>query len=202
MKRGGWLPTLVLILGFALRGAVVAPAQPASTNEVEDLELRPPRGEIGLPFWEAHGSKVIAASLAGILALGLGVWRLARPRPTPPVPPEVEARAALKQLAAQAETGHTLSAASQVVRRYFIAAFSLPPQEMNTREFSQVLHSLDATAPLASRVIGYLQVCDERKFSPRQAAGPWGAAARALELIELAEQRRQELAAPTASKPA
>lgn len=143
-------------------------------------------------FWEQHGWVVLLTALAAVSLLALGLWLALRPRPVPPVPPETRVRAELEELRLQPETGAVLSRVSQSLRRYLVAAFALPPEELNTTEFCARLRTSETVgAELAGAVSQFLREGDERKFSPAPPAVSLGAARRALDLVTLAEARRE-----------
>ncbi len=99
-----------------------------------------------------------------------------------------------------------------MLRRYVVAAFELPPDELVTSEFCRLLAGHERIGPeLAAAVGEFLRRCDEHKFAPPHSPtpmewdsasslssptgrmpGPPGAAARALELVELGEARRAQ----------
>ena len=138
--------------------------------------------------------------MAGLafLAVVILLWRvLFRPGAKAVLPPEVLARDALAKVLRQPEDGNQLSGVSQVLRRYLVSAFALPPGEMTTAEFCAVLAGHEPLgAELARGIAGFLHECDERKFSASPAAAPLQAAARALEFVALSEKRRAGLRAP------
>ncbi len=118
------------------------------------------------------------------------VWFLTRPKPPVILPPAVQARQALEALRQLAEDGALLSRVSQILRRYFAAAFGLPPGELTTAEFCRALAGLEPVgSELAGEVSDFLRQCDQRKFAPAAPAPPLGAVAQALKLIDLAEAR-------------
>jgi hypothetical protein len=168
-----------------------ATAQPSS-NDIPPL--RPLHAEIPPTLWEKHGA---LAGLAGftLLALGgLALWLATRPKPMAVVPPEVQARNELELLRDMPETGALLSQVSRAVRRYFGDAFALPPDELTTAEFSMAIAGEEGIGPeLAAATGDFLRRCDERKFAPEPPAHPMGAAEAALELVERAESRREQL---------
>jgi hypothetical protein len=179
---------------------------PAATAPQEaPLELLPPHSELPPTFWEQYGAIVVIAVVAAVIVGGFGIWLLLRPRPKAPVPPEAEARAALNALKGQPEDGDALSRVSQILRRYIITAFKLPPGEPTTTEFQRALaKNEDVGAELSNAVSEFLRRCDEQKFSPHGGGAnsvtivttfihPAGAVARALELVDLGESRRAEL---------
>jgi hypothetical protein len=103
----------------------------------------------------------------------------------------VAAHKVLAPLANQPENGIVLSRISQVVRRYFCAAFGLPPGELTTAEFSRELEGRGQVgAALSTAVNAFLQECDRRKFAPSPPPAPLGAAGLAARLIDQAEARR------------
>lgn len=182
MKR--WLSFL------ALAGEIRA----VETNEV--LKLAPPYAELPPTFWEQHGVAVILGAVGGaVLITGL-LWLILRPKPVPPVPLEIQTRNALSALQSRSEDGVLLSELSQVLRRYFIGAFGLPPAELTTTEFCGQLGRNEAVGgELASAVGEFMRASDQRKFAPAGPAPGAGAVAKAQELFERAEARRQALSA-------
>ena len=112
----------------------------------------------------------------------------------PPVPPETRARLALEALAGRHEDGALLSEVSQILRRYFVAAFGLPAGEVTTTEFCQLVGGNEVLgAELSSALVKFLETCDVKKFAPTPPAAPLNAVAQALELFERAEARRAQL---------
>jgi hypothetical protein len=106
----------------------------------------------------------------------------------------VQARQELAVLQQHSEDGKTLSHISRVLRRYVVATFELPSDELVTSEFSRVLAGHEKIGPeLAAAVGEFLRRCDEHKFAPFRPSAPLGAAARARELVELGEVRRAQL---------
>src|SRR5258708_7023105 len=118
-----WFRIFVTVIRF------LAPPLYAATNTSSSDELpvlRPPHPEIPPTFWEQNRTLAVALGvLLSILACGL-VWWVRRARQAVVVPPEVQARRALDELKNKAEDGAVLSRISQVLRRYFAAAFWLP----------------------------------------------------------------------------
>ena len=154
--------------------------------------LLPPRPELPPSFWEQYGLWV---SLGVMLLLAVAVllfFLLRRPRPPAAVFPAAEARLRLEPLRRQPETGVVLSLVSQVLRRYFAAAFGLPQQEMNTTEFCRAVAGHPQLGEdLSSALAAFLRACDQHKFPPQTVAPPpLDAVSRALKLIEQAEARR------------
>ena len=166
-----------------------------NSNALEEIPpLRPPRAEIPPTFWELHHNWVIAAGVAVCILIFLAAWLLTRPKPVVPVPPDVQARAALERLRSQPENGAVLSAVSQTLRHYFTAVFSLPSHEYTTTEFCRAIQGHDQVGPeLATALTEFLRHCDNRKFAPPAPAPALGAVPRALELIATAEARLAKL---------
>jgi hypothetical protein len=166
----------------------------AATNLIspDDIPpLRPARGELAPTYWEQHGAWPFVLGGLGILIIAALVWLLLRPRPATPIPPATAAHRALDPLANQPENGVVLSRISQVVRRYFSAAFALPPGELTTAEFSRELEGHQQVgAALSTAVNAFLRECDRRKFAPSPPPTPLGAAGLAARLIDQAEARR------------
>ncbi len=186
------------VLSLVVSCCLAAMSLPAATNLLSPDEippLRPPRAELPPTFWERYGPWPAIGGSVLLLLLGIGIWLLLRPRPPQPVPPVVQARADLTILQGQPETGPLLSRVSQIVRRYFAGAFGLPPTELTTAEFSQVLAGDQQVGPeLAGQVSELLRQCDLRKFAPVPPTSPLGAAGAAAKLIEQAEGRRAAVA--------
>jgi hypothetical protein len=167
-------------------------AQDSAADEIP--QLRPPRGEIPPGIWEQHSAAIIVGGILVLALVAVLVWFLTRPRTLLPVAPEVQARQELSSLRGQPETGALLSRISGSVRRYTAAAFSLPPGELTTAEFSREVACNEAVGPaLAESVTDFLKRCDERKFAPPAVQPPMGAADEAFHLVEVAEARREEL---------
>jgi hypothetical protein len=166
-------------------------------------KLLPPYGELPPGFWEQHTASVVAGATVAALLIGCGLWLALRPRPKPQIPPAVQARTALNGLLNRPEDGALLSQVSQILRRYVLAAFGLPPAETTTTEFCQLIRGNDRIgAELATTLETYLRRCDEQKFAPAPAGSPLNGAAGALELVAQGETRlaqlRQSPSTPTA----
>lgn len=164
-----------------------------SDSAGDKLVLLPPHGEIPPAFWEQHGALVSAlALLAVMLALVVLWWRL-RPRPKKVLPPAELARQELRPLQNLPEDGDCLTKISRVLRNYFVAAFNLPAGEITTTEFCRLISTDEKIgAELSADVAGFLRRCDERKFSPANAAVPAsGAANQALDFVVRGERRRE-----------
>jgi hypothetical protein len=159
----------------------------------EDIPpLAPPLPEIQPSFLEEHpmARVAISSAITGFLVGLLALWM--KPRKPPVLPaPAAQARNALKALQAQPESGAVLSQISQILRRYLINTFWLPPQESTTSDFCRLLAAHERIGPVLAEGLGeFLRACDERKFSPATNSPPLGAAGRALELVEVLETAR------------
>jgi len=167
-------------------------AQSAFSQTTNALpQLSPAYPEMPPAFWEQQGTTVLVAGITLITLAFLILWKLFQPKPAVIQPPEIVAREALAKLPRQPEDGKHLSEVSHILRRYVIGAFKLPPGEFTTAEFSAALAGSEKIgAELAQTISNFLRECDERKFSPASSTVPFRAAARALELIALAEKRR------------
>jgi len=183
---------LAAITGAMCDSNLFAQTNSESTNA--PLKLMPPYGELPPTFWEQNKSSISFAGL-GIIALAVFIfWLIFRPKPKIIVPPEVQAREALHKLSLQPEDGAVLSRVSQVLRNYFIAAFQLSPGELTTTEFIREISGNEKVgAELSNAAMNFLCEADARKFSPTADATKFGAANRALNLVEQAEQRRAQL---------
>jgi hypothetical protein len=156
--------------------------------------LRPPRGLIAPDLWEQYGTWVVCLTALGLMIVGALVWLLLRPKRGVALPPAVRARTALEPLRGAPESGAMLSRVSQIIRTYYCAAFDLPPLELTTSEFCRAIQGAPAVGPeLSAKVGDFLRECDKRKFSRATQATPLGAVARADNLLEEAETRRQQL---------
>jgi len=156
---------------FLLLLVTAQPSFAATNAPGEDalLKLRPPRGEIPPTFWERNGVWIIAAVVVLLVVIALVAWWLTRPKPTVPVPPDVQARKALDPLRQKAEDGAVLSQVSQILRHYVSAAFALPPGEMTTGDFCRAIADQGRLGDdLSAALSDFLRKCDERKFAPPQ----------------------------------
>lgn len=166
-----------------------APLLSSQTNTDAPSALAPPYGELPPTFWEQHGPIILIGAILFVALAGLLVWKLLQPRSPIVLPPETIAREALTKLLRQPEDGKCLSEISQILRRYVAAAFELPSGEMTTAEFCAALAGHGKIADeLAQSIPSFLRDCDERKFSPVNSGAPMNAAARALELVALAQR--------------
>jgi len=124
----------------------------------------------------------------------VAIGHVSRKKKERKVPPEVDARAALKTFAGGAENGQAISEISRIVRRYFAAAFDLPRQELTTAEFARATLACESIgSDLAERLEKFLRECDQRKFALENTAPPPSFLAAAASLIELSEERREYL---------
>ena len=160
-----------------------------TTNELP--QLVPPYPEVPPGFWEQHGLAVFIGALITLVAIAIIVWLILRPRPAAILPPEVKARRALAALLGQPETDKTLSAASQILRRYFTDAFELGVGEATTKELVSAIEKHPRIPPpLRQAVAEFLTDCDTRKFAMARLATPTGSIPRVLQLIDQAEASR------------
>jgi hypothetical protein len=194
---------VVCVALFGL-SALVGGAAESVEGEQDAFKLRPPHAELPPTYWEQHGAWTIAGLIVLLVLLGAALWWLLRPKPIVPEPIEVLARRELETLRPRVEDGRVLSQISRVLRGYIVGAFQLPQGEMTTSEFCRAISEHEDIGPaLAAPVSDFLRRCDELKFSPAGPPLPVGAAARALELVELGEARRawlrQQQAATTTS---
>ena len=148
-------------------------------------------GEIKPTFWEHYGTAILAVVFVCSTLVGALCWLLRLPKLPVATPPEVAARAALARLLTLPETGKELSEVSQVLRRYIVAAFGLPSNELTTTEFcAQIAGNVNIGPEQAKVVSSFLKDCDLRKFSPGNAAAPFNAASQALAIIAELEKQR------------
>lgn len=179
------------ILAATLLVVTACRAATNSAREDDPFKLSPPHAELPPTFWEQYGTWIVVAAVVVLVLVGTALWWLLRPRPSIPVPIEVSSRKELEALRQRKEDGQVLSQISRVLRRYVVGAFTLPPDELTTSEFCRAIVSHENIgADLAARVGEFLRQCDELKFAPAGSPMPIGAAARALELVELGEARR------------
>jgi len=182
------------LLFFCLGHLSHALAATNSSDADEIPPLAPPRPEIPPGFWEQYGLWVGIVGGALLAVAAFLIWRLSRPRPPVLVPIEVLTRETLLGLRERPENGALLSQVSQTLRHYVAGVFSLPADEMTTTEFCQALARHEKIgSSLSSALAQFLRRCDELKFSPAVPKTPMGAAAQALNLVDLAEARREQL---------
>jgi hypothetical protein len=171
-----------------------------------DTNLLPPLvpayGELPPTFWEQHRATIFLGGFV-LLAFGFLVLRFRlKPETRVSLPPEAVARQALERLQGRPEDGQVLSEASQILRRYFIAAFGLPSREMTTAEFCAALATDDKIGgELAQSVSKLLAVCDQDKFSPKSIVPPVNAVSRVRELISRSEAHLAQLRSVSPPQP-
>jgi len=165
-----------------------------SVAQEEAPKLQPPLGEIPPTFWEEHGLTVILSAGGFATFVALGIWLWLRPKPEEVLPPEDLARTALEALAKRQEGGEVISQASQILRQYVLAVFELPTGQPTTAEFCKLVTQCDKVGEeLSSALADFLRQCDDRKFAKSDSTASLNAAVRALELLERAEARREQL---------
>jgi hypothetical protein len=171
-----------------------------TTNDLP--ALAPPAEPIPPTFGEQHEAAII---FGGLIFFGVAcffLWLRLRPATAVVIPPAQAARAALAGLAGWTEDGRLLSDVSRILRRYLVATFALPPEEVTTAEFcARLAVSHRVGAELAEKFSRFLRECDRRKFSGEPAGAALNAVSGALELIELAEARRDALASAAPPEP-
>jgi hypothetical protein len=174
--------------------AVAVPSILAQTNINALPALAPPLPELPPTFWEQYGVAIVMVAPVLLALAAIVVWQTLKSKSQPVLPPEISAREALSPLLCQPENGKVLSEVSQVLRRYVGAVFGFSGGVMTTAEFSAVANADAKIGPqLANALTGLLQACDRDKFAAKNEAPPLNAVARALQLIEQIERRRQEL---------
>jgi len=195
-----WILTL-LVTAVACKPLAFATGTNVESGE-EIPPLRPPRPELPPTFWELNAGWVLLGSALLLAICALGIWLWLKPRQRPSTPPETVARHALEPLREQPETGAVLSRVSQVVRRYFTAAFGLPPHELTTSEFRKAIAGAkDIGSELSDDVCRFLEQCDERKFAASPPATPLNAVTRAGQFIDQGEAKRQAAQAQALGEP-
>jgi len=169
-------------------------ARTTSAQSQDDVPpLLAPLNEIPATVWEQHGLLIVVLGSLGIVVVVAAIWWVLQPKPTVPVPIEIQTRNELELLQLPAEDGKTVSRISQALKHYFVVAFDLPSSEMTTTEFNCAFAaSENAGSDLAADVSDFHRQCDERKFSP-SAGVQASACSRALELLQQGEARRAEL---------
>jgi len=187
-RLGAWNLVLLWSLKFGIWSFAIAATNSFDLDQIPPL--RPPRAEIPPGFWDQYGLWVLVGCIA-FLALVCGtVWLLSRPRSPMEAPPAARARQALEQLQQRPENGVVLSWVSQNLRQYLNRAFGLPPEELTTEEFCDLIAKNEKLGPgLAADIAQFFRTCDERKFSATVSGSSLGAAAEALRLLDRAEVR-------------
>jgi hypothetical protein len=152
-------------------------------------------------FWEQHRMAVLAGGLILLALAAVVIWKILNPGPQPVLPPAIAAREALAKCRARPEDGKVLSEVLQALRRYVSAVFEFPPGERTTAEFCDELKRNEKITPqLTGEISDFLRACDERKFSPANSSAVLNAADRALEFIDLIEQKTREAEDACATK--
>ena len=178
---------------LCVAGATVA-GEPNGASELPASSLNPPRGEIPPSIWEQYGGWIIAGSVLAVAVLAAGIWFLTRPKPEEKEPSVVTARRELETLAAKEEDATVLVRTSQILHRYIAASFSMPADQMTTREFCDgMFKTSELGVELARETSEFLQRCDVKKFAPAPPTGSLRAVATALAIIDRAEQRLAHL---------
>jgi len=178
---------------FWLTSLAALNANAQTTNEFP--ELIPPYAELPPTFWQQHGPVLLISIFAGLIAIGLVAWFILHPKQVPIPPPAVQARRALEALRTQPETGESLSAVSQVLRRYFVMAFGNEPIELTTFELEK-LASLEQriSEDLRNSLVGFLKRCDDLKFCRSPEVVESKAVVQAVALLERLEDCRTDRA--------
>ena len=193
-RRGG--------AGLGIQGLCSSPLIGYSQISNDIPPLRPPQVEIPPTFWELHATGVFLIGFALLALMGIAIWFATRPKPPVVIPREVQTRNELELMRDLPESGAVLSQVSQAVRRYFGAAFALPPGELTTAEFCRAIAKNEQIGSDLSNATGeFLRRCDERKFAPGATPQATGAVEYALQLVEQAEARREQLRQAAAAKP-
>lgn len=160
--------------------------------------LRPPHGELDPTFWQQHGWQVLLAVAIFFVISVLFVLFLRRPRRVAIEPPAIVARRALEKHRNRPETGALVAEVSRVLKRYVMAAFQFPPEELTTTEFRKALRShADINPELAVATADFLRRCDQWKFAPAPPTPHLGAVGGALELVEKMEASRAPVVVKT-----
>lgn len=173
----------------------------ADTNALPPLA--PPYGKMPTTIWEQFGTAMLTVGFILLAGAVIALRLLLKPKPQTISPPETVAREALAKLQRQPEDGRLLSEVSQILRRYTGTVFGFSGGEMTTAEFcAQLARNEKIGAELAQTISRLLRECDERKFARSSAftrpdppeggtpnpLPPLNAAARALELVALAQR--------------
>jgi hypothetical protein len=80
------------------------------------------------------------------------------------------------------------------LHRYIATSFSMPRDQMTTREFCDgMVKNSEVGVELARETSEFLQRCDVKKFSPAPPKGSLSAVATALAIVDRAEQRLAHL---------
>jgi hypothetical protein len=191
LERHGWRVSVLECASPLALFLLLPTAAAQSTNDAPPL--LPALSEIPPTLWEQHGVLIVMLGILLVAMLSAAIWRLFQPKPTVPLPIEIQTRNELELLQIPTEDGKTVSRISQVLKHYFAVAFELPAGEMTTAEFSRAITANKKVgSELAASVSEFLRQCDERKFSPF-ARVQTSVCSRALELVEVGESRCAEL---------
>lgn len=156
-------------------------------------ELLPPHKEIPPTFVEQHSSEMIGGAGLLLVAVALLIFWLRRPRPVVVIPPAESARKSLEALRGKPEDGPLITAVSQILRRYVVAAFTRESAELTNEELMRSLAANQRVQRETRANLGeFLRECDVQKFAPVRPSPPPGFVNRALEFVEKFEALRQE----------
>jgi hypothetical protein len=170
---------------------------PRDPEEQQLADIRGPRElEIATAFWVALGGGILAMAL-----LGIWIWRRFRPAPAPEVPeirraPDVEALAALEELARSdlvsrgAYRDYYIRLA-QIAKRYLERRLGAPVLEMTSSEAVSFLKRHPHGEPIFATLRALASAADEVKFAraPSQAAEAERQLGAARQIVERLEQR-------------
>jgi hypothetical protein len=171
----------------------------AQTTTNDQPRLVPPYAELPPTFWEQHKIAVLVGGFLFLIAQSIFLWKLLMRLQPVVEPPQNIACAALTRLLDEPEDGRILSEVSQILRRYFGAAFQMPGVELTTAEFITALARNEKIGPVLGESLAvFLRECDVRKFSAAPATPPIDAVERALQLVQQAEARRAKINSGTA----
>lgn len=145
---------------------------PKSETEPKPADLRPPvKLTVGVAFWVALGLALVA--IAGLVA-----WLVRRRRKpvevgapvVPEVPPEVEARAALDQLASSGLIEHEeyrpfYITLATITKRYLDRRLGAPVLEMTSAEVASLLRNHPLAGPHLPSVRDLMLAADWVKFA-------------------------------------
>lgn len=146
---------------------VFAPLAAMGAIKSEQIpELRPPREELPAPMVEVrrHRAWAFAGAGAALILVAL-CWPRKKPVPPPPDPFAIAKKelAALRANPARA----TMVEVSAIVRRYAVATFELPGQELTSEEVITGLGLCQSCpAEMANAAWQFLSDCDVAKFAP------------------------------------
>jgi hypothetical protein len=129
-------------------------------------ELRPPREELPAPVVVVRDQRVwVFAGAGAVLILVALCWPRAKPVPPPPDPFAI-AKRELGALRANPTRATTVEV-SAIVRRYAVAAFELPGQELTSEEVITGLGLCQlCPSEMANAAWQFLSDCDVAKFAP------------------------------------